>query len=513
MFWNEGLLKNMGVVQRQGIKDSIITYFGVALGAVNTLFIYPLIPKEELGLIEFLLSSVMLLAPFVLLGVTNLVVRYFPVFEDAKTGHHGFLFFMLLLPSVGLLCLGLGLWIFQVPVQSFLSARDVLVQEYAWYIFPLLFFFVFSTLFTHYIKNFLRIVIPTLLENVLVKIGRGAITLLYCLSVIRFSDLVGGVVGVYGLTLLGLVAYTYWLGQLHVKPDFRFVSKPLVREMGVFSFYGVLGSIGDSLLEWIDKVMIVLLLSQEGLGRLGVFTIVMYIGSVVDVPRRSIEKITSPIVAQAIQRNDWAQVRELYHKTALNQFIIGCLLLLGIWVNLDSLFDLMPADKQALYRAEKLIILLLGMRYIFDMATGINSQIIAYSKYFRMGFYFTLALAVLNIGFNYLFIKTLALDIRGAALATLVSISLFNVIKLWFIYHKLHMQPFTVPMLWVLPIAGAAYMAAYWLPGLGHPVFDIIVRSAIVGSIYLFGIFYLRLSPDINGLILRLIEKLRSLRR
>ena len=43
--------KYMGVIQRQGIKDSIVMYFSVAIGAVNALFIYPAyLTDAELGL-------------------------------------------------------------------------------------------------------------------------------------------------------------------------------------------------------------------------------------------------------------------------------------------------------------------------------------------------------------------------------------------------------------------------------------------------------------------------------
>ena len=54
----------MGIIKRQSIKNSIVNYVGVFIGAISVIFIYPLIDKEDLGSIQFTLNTAILFAPF-----------------------------------------------------------------------------------------------------------------------------------------------------------------------------------------------------------------------------------------------------------------------------------------------------------------------------------------------------------------------------------------------------------------------------------------------------------------
>ncbi|MDX1940187.1 MAG: polysaccharide biosynthesis C-terminal domain-containing protein, partial [Saprospiraceae bacterium] len=296
---------------------------------------------------------------------------------------------------------------------------------------------------------------------------------------------------------LSLIAYTYWLRQLHLKPDFSLLNRPLAREMSTFAFYSILGNVSNGLIIYIDKAMIPIL-GSDGWNDNGIFTIVAFIGTSVDIPRKSLEKITAPVITDSIQNNDWENVKKLYNKSSINQLIAGCLILLGIWLNLDSLFDLMPEGNT--YRPWKMIVLVLGLSALVDMATGINNHIISYSKHFRFNFYLVIFLALLNVGFNYLFIKTFNLNILGAALATLTSITLFNIIKFWFIYVKFKMQPFTWNTLWIVLLSLSIYFIISFIPDLGHPIVDIFVKSLLIVALYVPTVLYFCFSPDLNNL-------------
>src|SRR5690606_18843103 len=103
----------MGVIRRQGIKKSLILYFGVLIGIASTLYIYPL-EEDIYGLARFLLSMAGLLAPFLSWGVNSLAIRFFPVFRDKQTGHQGFLGLLLLLSTSCFVLLGTILFIQEV---------------------------------------------------------------------------------------------------------------------------------------------------------------------------------------------------------------------------------------------------------------------------------------------------------------------------------------------------------------------------------------------------------------
>lgn len=499
------LLGNVGVIQRQGIKDSIVAYIGVALGALNTLFIYTLLPKGVLGLFQYLISTALIAAMVLQLGMTNVTIRFFPVFKTEDNRHNGFLGMLLLPPLLGVLLFVVAFVLLFPSIQTYLvqQGKDPLIQQYLPFLVPLAGFMVFNGLLTQYTKNFLRIVVPTLLESVWLKIATGTLALLFIYGIIQTFGFIAGIVLAYGVVTLGLFAYLRWLGQLSLKPNFLVLNRPLLRQIGIFAFYGILGSVGGSLMTYIDRTMIPLLV-KDGLDANGIFSIVAYIGTAIDIPRKSIEKITAPVVANAIEKEDWQHVEDVYRRSSLNLLIIGALLFLGVWLNMDSVFAVMKNGQD--YLPYKNIVLILGISSLIDMVTSINTHIISLSRYFRFAFYLIVVLAGLNVGFNYLFMSKHILDlgIQGAALATFTSIVVFNTAKFLFIYKVFKMQPFSRATLWILLLAAGVYGIVSLLPSTGIAIADILYKSFIITSLYLTPILYFRFSPDLNQLVLKI---------
>jgi O-antigen/teichoic acid export membrane protein len=259
----------------------------------------------------------------------------------------------------------------------------------------------------------------------------------------------------------------------------------------VYAGYGVLGSVGNKIATRIDEVMITTLLGE---GFTGIFFISAVIGNVVDIPRRALSKISSPVIAESIKNEDWANVQKLYQKTALNQFLVGLFILLGIWLSVDDIFLLMPNGD--IFLVGKQVILILGITNIVNMATGVNEEIIGYSRYFRYKFYFILCLALFNVMMNFIFIRLYG--INGAALATLSSITLYNILKFGLIQIKLKMQPFTIQMLYVLVLALLSYGLIAVLPMPEITLLAMLIKSAAFTLIFGLSVLYFRVSPDIN---------------
>ena len=91
----------MGVVKQQGIRESIVAYLGVVIGAISTLIIQPYyLTPSEIGLIKLLIALATLMYPLNLLGMSNVAVRYFPRFNDIKEKHYGLISFVMLTPLI-----------------------------------------------------------------------------------------------------------------------------------------------------------------------------------------------------------------------------------------------------------------------------------------------------------------------------------------------------------------------------------------------------------------------------
>ena len=110
----------MGVIKRQGIKNTIITYIGIFIGAVNIIFIQPkLLTEEELGLTRLLYDFAYLVGLAVPLGLPNIIVKYFPFFKDKENKHNGFAGFVLLVFFIGFAISAALLLIFKPAITSY----------------------------------------------------------------------------------------------------------------------------------------------------------------------------------------------------------------------------------------------------------------------------------------------------------------------------------------------------------------------------------------------------------
>jgi len=463
----------MGIIERQGIKQSLAAYVGVLIGVVNLLYIYPkFLTEDELGLIRFIIDTAMMVAPLIFLGSNTIIIRFFPHFKDAEKKHNGFLFFLCAILGVGFLLFLLGSFFFQEDIVSYYTCKN--------------------ELFTPVLPDiFIKICLPLLV------IG-------FALEVISFNQIFLGVLLAYVVVLLGQIGYLRYLGQFYLKPNFSRFNTPLLKEMGSYGAYGILGSLGSRLAERIDIIM---LASLSTLDYTGIYVIPLFISNVIDIPRKAISRITSPIVAEKWKEQKIEEINSLYQKTSLNQFIIGLWVLIGIWLSVDDLFSIIPrGDKYAL---GKYVVLILGTARVVDMITGVNSEIIGYSKYFRFNLYMILCLAAFNVCINYLLIPEF--NINGAAMATLSSVIVFNLMKFVILKWKLNMQPFTWQTLWVLIIGLTAYfITAYCIPLTGSAIANMAIKSILVTLIFFGGIFYFKLSDELLALLKKTLEVVKK---
>ncbi|MCB0704353.1 MAG: polysaccharide biosynthesis protein [Saprospiraceae bacterium] len=487
----------MGIIQRQGIKQSLITYFGVLIGAVNVILIYTsTLTPDEYGLIQVMLSTSKIVLPFVLLGSQSMIVRFFPRFDDSARGHNGYLLFLLLIPTIGVFILYLVDWWVQPNLISLFFEPTPLIEMYGAYLIPLLLFLAYAQVFTRYEMNFHRIAIPAIFNDLFVKIGLPLCCIAYYFGWLDFEGALIGIVLLHLVILLAHIIYTKKLGQLFLKPNFSRINKPLIKEMGTYAGFGVLGNLGSAIVPQIDTFMVGSLI---GLSSAAIYTIPNFVTNVIDIPRKALANISGPIITKAWEENDREELQGLYSKSSINQFIVGLFMLIGLWISIDDLYALIPNNgNKEIYETGKTVVLILGASKVFDMLTGMNSELIMYSKYFRINFYAIFVLAGVAILLNYILIPIYGID--GAAYATLISFAIFNLLKFLFLLFKENLQPFSLKTIWVALLGLVSYLLICLMPDLGNPILNILIRSSLFTIIYVLAVWQWRLSPELSNM-------------
>ena len=90
----------MGVIAKQSIRGTIVTYLGIAVGVVTTFFVLTrFLTTEEIGLARVLIDAAMLFIGLAQLGTNASIIRFYPYFKE-KDSHedHGFFFWALVVP-------------------------------------------------------------------------------------------------------------------------------------------------------------------------------------------------------------------------------------------------------------------------------------------------------------------------------------------------------------------------------------------------------------------------------
>ncbi|HMG15616.1 MAG TPA: oligosaccharide flippase family protein [Saprospiraceae bacterium] len=492
----------MGVIKRQGIKFSIVNYIGVVIGALSTLFLYPY-DKEVYGLFRFVLDSANLFAPFIMLGTAAISIRYFHKFRDYNRGHNGFLFLLILVCAIGCVIFILFTYFgWDTFIEYFKDKKSSFYQQFLWIIIPLSLLYTFINLFRSYCSNFGRIVVPSLLDQS-IKFTFPILLILYISKIIQLNWLMYGVILNFVLYLIVLIFYTNHLGHLHLRPKFSFLNRNLSKEIFSYGLFGIMGSAGSMLALRIDTFMVGTL---KELSDTGIYSIAALIAANIAVPITAVSSISAPIISKAWQENNLGEIKMIYKKSSINLLIVGLLFFMGIWLNIDDIFKIMPKGNEM--QIAKYVVFWIGMSKLFDMATGVNDIITAYSKYYRFNFYTIVLMAIINIIGNIILIPIYGS--LGAAIATASSSIIYNFIKYLYIKYKLMMTPFSSKTLLLAILS----LAIYYLISLIHfqmnPYISIVSKGLLLSGMYIPLIYYFRISEDINEIIDSILKSTKS---
>jgi O-antigen/teichoic acid export membrane protein len=496
----------MGIIIRQSAKSSLVSYIGVLIGTFNVLYLYnKFLTAEQLGLYVALTSFPLVMAGFAHLGTPLVAVRFFNQFASDQDRHHGFLGYLLLVPAVGftvfMVCYSLGKGFF----EGLYGGHSPLLLRYFWVLPVLAFLMMYQSVLEAYCRSHLRIVVPAVLREVFLRLCNSLLALLFGFGLFGFDQLVLLLVLAYILALLALVFYVFWLGKLYLYFDIKLLNKPVFKEMCHYGFWTLLGGLAGIVLPHIEKIM--LPAYKGGLQNTAIFNIAASIALVISIPRNTISAIADPLLADSLQKGNMPHVQEIYSKSALNLCIAGCLLFLGIWCNIDDLFALIP--NSALYAQGKWVVLMVGLYSLFDMATGLNSEILKNSKYYRTDFAFYIIRFVVLLLINIVLIPKYSYN--GAAMAMLVSMVIYNLVKFVYINQKLGIQPFGKAWVLVVALAIFTYLVLWFLGAYLHlgAIGNILVKGSVVLLLFGGGVLVGGLSADITNIYKTIWKKIK----
>jgi O-antigen/teichoic acid export membrane protein len=204
-----------------------------------------------------------------------------------------------------------------------------------------------------------------------------------------------------------------------------------------------------------------------------------------------------------MEKNNLEEVRILYRKTSINLLILVLPMYTMVVLSIDDLFRL--TSQYETLKPAAAVVLLIGLGKIIGVSLSVNGQILIYSKYYRINLVGIFILAISNIILNYILIPRNG--IVGAAQASLIAVTAYNLFHSIFLWIKLGMQPYTWRTAVALLLALASGAIAWIIPDFDIPLLDIVQNSILVLMFYVPVIIKLHLSEEINRMFRSFVTK------
>ena len=496
----------MGVIAKQSIRGTIVTYLGIAVGIVTTFFVLTrFLTTEEIGLARVLIDAATLFVGLAQLGTNASIIRFYPYFREKNSEEdHGFFFWALVVPFIGFLLFAIIYWACRVPLGAWFGDKSPLFVEYYYFVLPLAFFMLYQTICESTCNVLMHIVVPRAVRELIVRVGLLAIYLLYAFDFLSIDGLVIGICVNYSLAAVINLCYFFSLKRINLRPDWSYLRahRDIVRKYLVYTGFLIISAVTTVLAPTLSSFFVT---AKMGLDNTGIFAIATYMAVMVSVPNRSVAAIASPQLARAIKEQNREECSHLVSQVTRNMLLIGGFILLAMWVNIDLIFHILP--NGATYATAKYVVLILGVSQLVLATFSICFTLLTYSRFYAFSLLLSLLLTVSALLLNNYLVPLYGME--GAAWSNMLSYGLYYLLiiatvvplcRVHIIDRKWWAILALVVVLFALNWAWLTYLPALniWL--------DSILRSVVIlGSGALIA-YKTKLSPEVNEQITKTLN-------
>ena len=188
----------MGIVIRQSLKSSMVSFAGIMIGALGYIYVYPrFLEPEQIGVMRFVQDSAIVLAAVFQFNAPSNLVKFLPYVSVQD--RPGFWRFMMLYPVPFIFLFAMILSLSKNIIAELYSENSAEVLEYFPHVFVLVIIIVYLNIVESFSKVNLRIVMPTLFREVFLRLFLFLVVGLFVLDVIHFPWIINMVVLGYAL--------------------------------------------------------------------------------------------------------------------------------------------------------------------------------------------------------------------------------------------------------------------------------------------------------------------------
>jgi O-antigen/teichoic acid export membrane protein len=138
------------------------------------------------------------------------------------------------------------------------------------------------------------------------------------------------------------------------------------------------------------------------------------------------------------------------------------------------------------------------------MAAGGSASIIFNSDKYKLGVILLIGLSISAMIFNIIFIPIYGME--GAAFATLLSLALYSLLRIYIVWYYYKLNPFNKDVLKIFILSISVFFIAYFLPVPDNSFLAITFRSLLSTILYIYIVIKLGLIKELYNSIPFLIK-------
>ncbi len=494
----------MGVVFRQSAKNSIIVFVGALLGALVIWLSTKYIPdKREFGFTQELVMWSMTLSQLLMVGLNSTLIVYIHKFANEDRKRELLIGFCLVVPFIlSILFTVLYYFLRSKIINHFqIEDRPLMQQYFMW--FPVCtLIFIYMTLLELFLGSQMKVAISSFMREIILRLLNIALLFLFAYHYINFNGFVTGFVLIYLAPLFLFFLLSLKTTAFGFSLQLNSFSKEEYREVIHFSWYHFLLSVSFTLMGFMD-MLLVPFYDHRGYASAAIYRIALFLIVIMQMPSKAFIPASFAVLAKAFADSDMAKAKDIFVRSSLNILIPTVGIAVLLFCNLNNAVAVIKNGYSEIIP----VFYILFIGYFFNLATGMNDQVLSVANYYKFNFYLSLVL----MGMLFVMIKFLVprYGIYGAAFSTSTTLVVFNILKFFFVWKKLDMQPFTKNTLLVIIAALPAFAAGHFFPYFFNPArhvyihsfIDAAVRSSIIIIVYLAMLYWLKPSPDLSEYI------------
>lgn len=488
-------------IRRQSIISALIIYIGFAVGLLNTYFFTKEngnFTAEQYGLTSMFMAIATLMMAFSSMAMPSFIFKFYHYYADhLPVRKNDMLTWSLVVSSIGFLLVMATGWIFKdIVIRKFGEHSSLLLTYYYW-IFPMGFGLTIYTILESYAWSIGKPVVTSFLKEVEWRLLTTVLIVLFALRIIPDFDLF---IKLYAFTFPGIALTLFLYLWFTKKIAFTFsvskVTRRYFKKIAALCVFFYSGQLIFTISQVFDSIVIAALL-DDGLSKAGIFGVAQIMTSVIQAPQRSIIASSITHLSRAWKDKNKEMLQTIYQRASINLLLFA----IGIFslVALNYREAVITFHLKDVYLLGFTAFIFLGLTKVIDLGCGLSSQIIVTSNYWRFELISGVLLIVLMVPSTYFLTKQY--DILGPAIANLFSITIYNTVRIYFLWKKFGLFPFTKKSAYAVGIGGLAFVVCYFLCNSIHGITGMFLRSILF--LLLFGgiAYMLKLSPDVQPVI------------